>query len=193
MADGRHIDRPGAPLIVALAMALAVPSPALAEEDPKAFTVVSPNAEWELSQASTGDACKVEVRRSKTVLWTARRCFGDRNDGHFLSNDGATLMVVHTFLSQKVGVKAATGVSTWFKGAPVRFLEVGRLVRDVKPLVMSRAHFYWVEGTLGQRGVPPGYSKDGKAIELTTLDRRSWSVGFDGLLKKIDMPKPLGR
>ncbi|MGC4117820.1 MAG: hypothetical protein QM765_25350 [Myxococcales bacterium] len=169
-------------------------SPARAEDDPKAFEIVSPNAEFALAQASEGAACKVEVKRgASTVLWSARRCFGDRNDGHFLSNDGLTLVVVHAYPSLAAGVKAAVGVSAWFKGAPAHSFEVGRFVRDVKPLVMSRKHFYWVEGTLGQRGVPPGYSQDGKAVELTTLDRRSWSVGFDGKLKKIDMPKPLGR
>lgn len=182
----------GAALGGALALLCARPGSARAEDDPRAFEIVSPNAEYALAQASEGRSCKVEVKRASTVLWSARRCFGDRNDGHFLSNDGTTLMVVHAFPSQAAGVKAALGVSLWVKGAPLRSFEVGRFVRDVKPLVMSRAHFYWAEGALGQRGVPPGYSKDGKAVELTTLDRQSWSVGFNGALKKIDMPRPLG-
>jgi hypothetical protein len=185
---------PAASAAACLAFLLvALPAAARAEDDPNAFTIVSPNAEFELAQASEGGSCKVEVKRGSTLAWAAKRCFGDRNDGHFLSNDGSTLLVVHSFPSQKAGVKAARGVSTFVRGAPLRSLEIGRFVRDVKPLVMARAHFYWLEGALGQRGVPPGFSKDGQAVELTTLDRRSWSVGFDGTLKKIDMPKPLGR
>jgi hypothetical protein len=56
-------------------------------------------------------------------------------------------------------VRAAIGISSWFKGAPVRSLEVGRFVRDVRPLVMSRSHFYWLEGAMGQHGVPPGFPR----------------------------------
>jgi len=187
------VNRSDSAAVLACLATLAWMAPAYAETDPNGFTVVSPNAEFEASQATQGDSCAVEVKRGSTVAWTAKRCFGDRNDGHFLSNDGATLMIVHTFPSSRAGAKSALAVSLVVRGAPFRSFEVGRFVRDVKPLVMGRAHFYWVEGAMGQEGVPPGYSKDGQAVELTTLDRRSWSVGFDGKLKKIDMPKPLGR
>ena len=175
------------------ALLAALPAPGRAQTDPKGFTVVSFNAELEATQASQGSSCLVQVKRGQTLAWSARRCLGDRDDGHFLSNDGSTLMVVHAFPSKRAGVKAAPGISLYVRGEKSRSIEVGRFVRDLKPLVMSRAHFYWLEGAVGQTGVPPGFSKDGRAVELTTLDRRSWSVGFDGKIKKIDMPKPLGR
>ena len=176
-----------------LALALVAGGSARAETaDPNGFTVVSANADFEASQVSQGTTCQLEVRKGATVLWSLKRCLGDRNDAHFLSNDGMSLMVVYTFPSQSAGPKAASALAIYFKGAPTRLLEVGRFVRDVKPLIMARSHFYWLEGAMGQPGVPPGLSKDGSAVELTTLDRRSWSVGFDGKFKKIDMPKPLG-
>jgi hypothetical protein len=156
-------------------------------------SVVSPNAEIEATQLATKDRCRVEVKRSRAVLWTADRCLGDRDDLHFISNDGQDLLVFFALLQKSGNMKQKLAVELWHHGEIARRFEVGRFVQDTKTLIESARHFYWCEGAMGQPGVPPGYSKDGKAVEVTTLDRRSWSISFDGTVKKIAMPTPLGR
>jgi hypothetical protein len=181
-------------------LALALPGPALAQDAPDAptdareWTVVSHNSEMEARQKPAGDGCHLEVVRGSTVVWKAEKCLGDRDDAHFVSNDGLGLIRVRTFPENhdlNAALKAETGIEVYRRGELVKRLPVGRFVVSVPALVKATRHFYWLEGALGQDGVPPGFSKDGKAIELSTLDRKSWSVGFDGSVKKIAMPKPL--
>lgn len=189
MARAKHIG----PALAALALAV---GPGLARgqdvPDAKDWLVVSPNAEYEAAQAFADGRCRLTVKRGETVAWALERCLADKQDGRFLSNDGTRLMVVHAFPSKAAGLKKATGVTLYERGEAMKRLEIGRFVVDTKPLVMATRHFYWVEGLVGQAGVPPGYSKDASGVELTTLDRRSWSVSFDGKVKKIEMPRPLG-
>ncbi len=169
-----------------------------ARTDARGWSVVSPNAEVEAVQTAAGErGCRVEVKRGAgTVLWAADRCLGDRDDLHFVSNDGTGLIVIHAFPAKTAdtpaGMKGAPGIEVFVKGERVAVHVVGKLVVDVRPLVNARKHFYWLEGTLGQPGVPPGFGKNAREIELTTLDRRSWSVGFDGTIRKIAMAKALG-
>ena len=182
--------------IVALAAALLAGAPARAaepDEVDRGWTAVSPNAEHEAQQAASAAGCRLEVRHGQTVEWARERCLGDKGDLHFVSNDGQDLIVVFAFPSRTGEPRHRTGLELVRRGETVRRLEVGKFVADDKTLIHASKHFYWVEGALGQPGVPPGYSKDGRSVELTTLDRRGWSVGFDGTVKKIAMPKPLGR
>lgn len=180
---------PAPPMLLAAALLLAA-APAHAVE----WVAVSPDARTEVEQRADGrGGCRLEVRRGERRLWSSRRCLGGRDDGHFLANDGRTLLVVYSFPKNPGATGAATAAQLFVKGKPVRTFEVGRFVKDPKPLVMARKHFYWLEGALGQPGVPPGYSRDGAAVELTTLDRRSWSIRFDGAVRKIALPRTLGR
>lgn len=177
-------------MLLAAALLLAAGT-ARAEFD---WIAVSPNAQVEATQQADGKGgCRLEVKRAGEVVWSAARCFGARADGHFVTNDGRTLLVVYAFPKNPGAIGRATAAELFVRGQRARAFEVGRFVRDPKPLVMARKHFYWLEGALGQPGVPPGYSKDGTAVELTTLDRRSWSIRFDGAVKKIALPKTLGR
>jgi len=187
---------PGLARLVCLVALLA---PAAARADARAWSVVSPNADFEATQSPVGDTgCRVEVKRGeRTVVWTVDRCLGTADDLYFLSNTGEGLIVFRTFpgkaSDKAAGMKGALGVEVFAKGERLVGHAVGRFVVDVRPLVNAKRHFYWIEGALGQPGVPPGPSKAADAIEFSTLDRKSWSVGFDGKLKKIAAPKPLSR
>ena len=182
-----------AALVLPLCFSLA--SPARAEEAPAAdeneWTAVSPNAEMVAHQQTRGKGCHVEVVRGKTVVWKADRCLGMRTDEHFVNNAGVDIVVVRTFPLQRGTIKTETGAELYKKGELRQRWPVGHFVSATGPLVMAAKHFYWVEGSMGQTGVPPGYSRDGKAVELTTMDRKSWSISFDGNVKKIAQPKPL--
>jgi hypothetical protein len=181
---------PEAALVLPLCFSLA--SPARAEEaDEREWTAVSPNAEMVAHQVSKGKGCHFEVTRGKTVVWKADKCLGDRTDEHFVDNSGLDILVVRTFPLQRGAIKSETGVELYKRGELQKRWPVGQFVTATGPLVMASKHFYWVEGSMGQTGVPPGYSRDGKAVELTTMDGKSWSLTFDGSVKKIKAPKPL--
>lgn len=188
------------PTLARLVVLVALLAPAAARsEDARGWSVVSPNADYEATQRPVGDAgCRVEVKRGeRTLVWAADRCFGTADDLYFLSNNGEGLIVFRTFPAKAndkaAGMKAALGVEVFAKGERVAGHAVGSFVADTRPLVNAKRHFYWIEGALGQPGVPPGPSKDAEAIEFSTLDRKSWSVGFNGKTKKVAAPKPLDR
>ncbi len=189
------LRRPSSLLCLA---ALLAPAAALGA-DAREWSVVSPNAEYEASQGPVGEVgCRFEVKRGeRTLVWAADRCFGTVDDARFLSNDGQRLVVLYSYPAKAgdtpAGMKGVPGAEVFARGERIARHLVGAFVKDTKPLVNAKRHFYWVEGMLGQSGVPPGPSKSAEAIEFTTLDHRSWAVGFDGKVKKIDAPRTLRR
>ncbi|MFN7133204.1 MAG: hypothetical protein ACK4N5_14085 [Myxococcales bacterium] len=160
-------------------------------QDGRSWVIVSPNAEYAGEQVASGASCRFTVRRGEQVLWSAERCFGDRGDPRFLSADGERVLVLYAFPETKGGMEKALAGELFHRGQVVRQYRVGQFVRDYKPLFAGRKHFYWLEGALGQPGVPPGLTKDGTGVELNTLDGKRHVVHFDGRAPPMKpAPKP---
>ena len=159
--------------------ALAGPAAALAESR-AAWVTPSDDTRAVAEQQVLGSGCRLRVVRDGSLLWSMERCVAGPKDYRFLSNDGLSLMVLYAFPEQGEAPKAARAGALYKRGQKAKEFRVGQFVADLKPLVMTSAHFYWLEGAMGQPGVPPGTSRDGRRVELTTLDRRNFMVSFDG-------------
>jgi len=174
----------------ALALAVLLASGTAAAQGAKSWNVVSDDTTATAEQLEQGRGCKLTVKKGEEVVWSLGRCVAEKQDARFVSNDGRALLVLFTFPDGTGGVKAARAGELWRLGKKVASWPVGRFVRDVRPLVMASRHWYWLEGALGQPGVPPGVPAETQAVELVTLDRRNWRIRFDGDIKAIKAPKP---
>lgn len=164
-------------LLLALGAAAVSPAPV---ESHVAWITTSDDAQAVAQQEGRKGGCRLTVRRGKSLVWTSDLCFARKDDLRFLSNDGISLVVLYSFPEQGSAPKAARAGALYKKGRKVKDFWVGQFVADARPLTMTQRHFYWLEGAMGQPGVPPGMSKDGRRVELTTLDRRNFTVSFDG-------------
>jgi hypothetical protein len=174
--------------LVLAALVLPAAAPTLAQADPL-WTIASANAEITAELLPSGSGCRLEVRRGQTLLWSLRRCVAERSDYRFVSNDGRSLLVFFTFPAIEADLGEARVGELYTRGKLARRFTLGQFVADLDKLVKTRRHLYWLEGALGQPGVPPGFGRDGKQVELTTLDRRAHLVGFDGRVKGPPFPK----
>jgi hypothetical protein len=160
-------------------VSLLAPIAALAQS-PAAWVTTSDDARAVAEQRVQKGGCRLTVKRGESLAWTSELCVADRDDYRFLSNDGLSLLVLYAFPEQGAGPRAAKAGALYKSGRKAKDFAVGQFVADSRPLVMTKSHFYWLEGALGQPGVPPGMSKDARRVELTTLDRRNYTVSFDG-------------
>ncbi len=166
---------------LALLLALgAAPVPAAPADGSTAWVTTSDDAQAVAQQELQKGGCRLTVKRGKSLLWTSDLCAAQKDDFRFLSNDGASLLVLFALPELGEAPKAARAGALYKKGRKVKELWVGQFVADVRPLTKTRSHFHWLEGAMGQPGVPPGISKDGRRVELTTLDRRNFTVSFEG-------------
>ncbi len=178
-------------LSLLLAPILVLGSGPVSAQEAKSWSVVSDDAKATGEQVAEGKGCRFTAKKDGAVVWTAARCLAEKQDLRFLSNDGKALLVLFPFPDSARGIKAARAGELWRQGKRVASWTVGQMVKDVKPLVTTSRHFYWLEGGMGQPGVPPGLAADGRAVELSTLDRRSFRLGFDGSLKPSKAADPL--
>lgn len=174
----------------ALALAVLLASGTASAEGSNAWSTISDDTTASAEQIEQGRGCRLTVKRNEEVVWSVARCVAEKQDARFVSNDGR-LLVLFAFPDGKAGIKAARAGELWRAGKVVASWPVGRFVKDVKPLVATSRHFYWLEGAMGQPGVPPGVPAKTQVVELVTLDRRSWRIGFDGSIKAIPPPDPL--
>lgn len=165
---------------LALFLALGAAPVAAPPESSAGWITTSDDAQAVAQQEQQKGGCRLTVKRGKSLVWTSDLCLAQKDDFRFLSNDGASLLVLYAFPELGGAPKAVKAGALYKKGRKVKDLWVGQFVADVRPLIMTRSHFYWLEGAMGQPGVPPGISKDGRRIELTTLDRRNFTVSFEG-------------
>jgi hypothetical protein len=163
-----------APLALFLAFAAA---PASGQA---AWVTASDDAGAVAAQEPVKGGCRLTVKRGQSLVWAVDLCAAEKGDFRFLSDDGLSLMVLYAFPEKGEAPKAARTGALYKRGRKVRDFFVGQFVADLGPLTMTKSHLYWLEGAMGLPGVPPGMSKDGKLVELTTLDRRNFTVSFNG-------------
>jgi hypothetical protein len=129
------------------------------------------------------DACEVSSRGG-SVTWTIQQCLSDSLAMHFVSPDGARLLVLDTLPRTGTGADgwALAEVAVLFeRGVALSRTSAGAMVTDASKLARFAAHFAWARGTGGLEGsAEPTLTADGLAVSLTSADGQTFRLGFDG-------------
>ena len=135
--------------------------------------------------------CRLEVSADTGLGgWTLERCVGSVDDLYFVGNDGAKVWVLRPLVEKgKRRVKGKRSPPAW-ANAKVAW-QVGRSgeVRETRWLAglvpakrlsevrQFRAHFAWLEGTLGIPGKGPRLTDEAK-VEFEAVGAKTYRLSF---------------
>ena len=179
--------------LASAALLLALSSPARAGEAPERASRprVSANGLYtvRLVERAPGK-CQLEVSADTGLGgWSVERCVGGVDDLYFVSNDGAKVWVLRPLVEKgKRRVKGkkwpawANAKVAWQVGRNGQVREsrwlAGLLPAKRLPEVRQfRAHFGWLEGTLGIPGKGPRLT-DAGVVEFETVEGRTHRLTF---------------
>ncbi|MBF5046068.1 hypothetical protein FGE12_26875 [Aggregicoccus sp. 17bor-14] len=176
---------------------LALPAPAqTAGAAPRASRArVSANGLYTVRLVETAPGqCRLEVGSDAPQgSWSVERCVGSADDLYFVANDGATVWVLRPLAEKPAGTEqqhvkkgkapawAAARVA-WEVVRPGELRQELRLsglvpTKRLSEVRQFRAHFGWLEGTLGIPGKGPRLTDAGE-VEFETVDGKTHRLKF---------------
>ncbi|QRK08329.1 hypothetical protein JQX13_51850 [Archangium violaceum] len=167
------------------------PQPSAAEELPEqTWSARSADGRAEVRQAAhrngTAPRCTTTSTLSPpgdepSVVWEWNTCIATREQLKFVSPDGKRVLVLEPLPASPQGNWKGVEVAALYEhGVRMKGAKAGALVNAPLQAREPFLHFSWVKGQGGLEGAPPRYTSDGKAVELETVDGRSFRLDFTG-------------
>ncbi|WP_224362506.1 hypothetical protein [Hyalangium versicolor] len=180
-----------------LSLSLFLALPGFAQER-KSKAHVSANGIYsvQLVQEAPGK-CRVEMRKESGPAWQFEGCIGTVDDYYFASNDGERFWLLRPLvekgtkaLVEKKGKRKIVRVPAWANATVAElydrtgqklqemrlqnFLKGSRELGEVRQM---KAHFKWLEGTLGIPGKGPRLTDDEK-VEFEAVGAKTYRLSF---------------
>lgn len=179
-----------------VALALLVALPGLAQER-KSKTHVSANGQFSVRLVEDKPGtCRVEMLKESGPAWQFTGCVGTVDDFYFASNDGERFWLLRPLVEkgrksavEKQGKKKVT-VPAWANavvaelyGRSGQKLQEKRLQdfllgsKELGEVRQMKAHFKWLEGTLGIPGKGPRLTDEAK-VEFEAVGAKTYQLSF---------------
>lgn len=176
---------PGIAVAVAL-LGAAEPASAL---ERKSRRLSSQNALWSLQMVVLEEGkCRLEAYKDRDLGWSLEQCLGGADDLYFIANDGARFWVLKTLPEKPEGKKRSTKALLGVTVAELRDAKGNVLAQkslgDFFPkkklgeLKQLTKHFRWLQGVVGERGVGPRLTHEGR-VEFETLAGKTQGVPLE--------------
>jgi hypothetical protein len=178
--------------LTAALLLLALPSSAKEQGSPRTSRPrVSANGLYTVRLVEPAPGrCRLEVS-AETGLggWSVERCVGSVDDLYFVANDGAKVWVLRPLVEKgKRRVKGQKGPAWAHSKVAWRVQSAGTVdkalwltgllpAKRLSEVRQYKAHFAWLEGTLGIPGKGPRLT-DAGAVEFETVEGRTHRLTF---------------